>query len=219
MGTTPSNDIPVDTDQIEDIRVLFIHGGGYAKGRDLTQQPFGIFIKEHWKNSHAEHMVDTTDFESCWRQQARAIQTFRPQLIIGRSQGGPIILRLINEGIWNGPAILCCAACVAGFDSLKLPQNVPFLIVNGSKDVAVPLATGHSIMKANEDLGENIKMIIVEDDHSLKSLANIDNSPNLRELVVQLWEMKKKCSGFDPLKNIPVLTKEQMKNIVHTSPK
>eukprot|EP01126_Amoeba_proteus_P023847 TRINITY_DN2397_c0_g1_i5.p1 TRINITY_DN2397_c0_g1~~TRINITY_DN2397_c0_g1_i5.p1 ORF type:complete len:150 (-),score=19.59 TRINITY_DN2397_c0_g1_i5:91-540(-) len=147
-------------------------------------------------------MTDTSDFEACIDQQARAIRKFRPHVVVGKSQG-PIILKLLQRGHWNGPSILCCAACVPGIDNFTLPAHVPFLIVNGSEDIAVPTSVGESLVSENKKLGESVKLIIVKDGHYLNCLLDDTFHPNLSELVSDVWQMRLEVEGFDPRTSVP----------------
>jgi hypothetical protein len=57
------------------LKVLFIHGGGWHVGQDLADQPFSHFLRKHFPDSfHVESMANTSEFEKCIMQQARAIQ-------------------------------------------------------------------------------------------------------------------------------------------------
>lgn len=94
-------------------------------------------------------MKNTSDFEECVKQQVAAIRSFKPDVVIGKSQGGPTIMRLIHDKVWNGPSIICCGALVPGIDNFKLPPHVPFLIVNGSKDIAVSVSIGQMLKEVN----------------------------------------------------------------------
>src|SRR5690606_19664084 len=128
---------------------------------------------------------------------ARAISSFRPHILVGKSQGGPTILQLIHRGYWKGPSLICCGAVVPGLDDCSLPDKVPFLLCYGSKDIAVPLSVAEHILEVNKHLGENIKLVVVEDDHSLAGLVNDENDPNLFSLIRQLWRMRLTVEGFD----------------------
>ena len=82
------------------LKVLFIHGGGYGKGRDLAKQPFAKYLESHFNNTHIEHMENTSKFESCIRQQTEAIIKYKPHLIVCKSQGGPTLFQLLHRNIF-----------------------------------------------------------------------------------------------------------------------
>ena len=45
----------------------------------------------------------TGDFEGCVETQARALTTFRPDLLVGSSFGGAVVVELLQRGLWPGP--------------------------------------------------------------------------------------------------------------------
>jgi len=188
----------------KNLRVLFIHGGGSGKGRDLSRQAFAKYLQKRYSHVHVEHMLDTTNFEACIDQQAQAIQRFHPHVIVTKSQGGPIIMELMQRGYWLGPSVLCCAALIPNWDDFTLPPGVPFILLNGSKDVAVPLQVAHHLIEVNKNLEQNIKLVVVEDGHALKTVLHDETArPNLYSLVCQVWDMRLKVPGFDSCKIVP----------------
>ena len=57
------------------LKVLFIHGGGWHIDQDLADQPFSHYLRKHFPQSfHVESMANTSLFEACIMQQAKAIQ-------------------------------------------------------------------------------------------------------------------------------------------------
>ena len=181
------------------LKVLFIHGGGYAKNRDLSKQPFAKYLESHFDNTHIEHMTNTGLFEVCIRQQAKAIVNYKPDLIVCKSQGGPTLFQLWHRKIWHGPSILCCPAVVPGIDNLqfidydnndnKECNDVSILIVNGSKDVAVPMDRIESILSNNKIMYQNnlLRKVVVNDDHGLLTLLDDDNDTHLFQLIKECW--------------------------------
>ena len=185
--------IPTTETLSSTLKVLFIHGGGWGKNRVLSQQPFAKYLESHFENTHIENMKNTSEFEKCIRQQTTAIIKYKPHLIVCKSQGGPTLFQLIHRNIWKGPSILCCPAIVPGIDNVKLLNNVPFIIVSGSKDVAVPLSRIDHIMNTNKQFVENntLKKIIVDDNHGLLTLLNDEQCKenNLYKIIEKCWNM------------------------------
>jgi len=182
---------------------LFIHGGGYGVGRDLTQQPFADYLRSHFTEFHMEHMVDTSNWQACLQQQADAIQTFKPDVVIGKSQGGPTIMQLIHQQCWKGPSILCCPALVPGIDNFQLPPRIPVIVVVGSEDKAVPVRIGEKFLETNKDLKKNIKLYTVHAGHGLTCLTNDNESVTLKTLIHEVWEMRKTVEDFDESQCVP----------------
>ena len=175
------------------LKVLFIHGGGYRVNSDLSKQPFAQYLESHFENTHIENMKNTSLFEQCIRQQTKAIIEYKPHLIVCKSQGGPTLFQLLHRGIWRGPSVLCCPAIVPGIDNTKLVHDVPFLIVSGSNDVAVPLSRIDHIIKDNQQFVDNntVDKCIVDDDHGLLTLLDDEKCPdnNLYNQIEKCWNM------------------------------
>jgi len=190
-------------EQKQQLRILFIHGGGYGVGRDLTQQPFAEYLRLHFPNFHMEHMTDTSNWQACLQQQADAIRKFRPDIVIGKSQGGPTILQLIHQQCWKGPSILCCPALVPGIDNFQLPPHIPVIVVVGSEDRAVPVRIGEKFLEVNVQYKQNIKLYTVHAGHGLKCLCEENEPITLTTLINEVWAMRLKVEGFDPAQSIP----------------
>eukprot|EP00750_Incisomonas_marina_P027418 INCI6189.3.p1 GENE.INCI6189.3~~INCI6189.3.p1 ORF type:complete len:319 (+),score=45.10 INCI6189.3:214-1170(+) len=154
------------------LRVLFIHGGGWGQGRHLGQQEFALYLRKHFKQCHIEEMQNTSLFNACIAQQSHAIVEFQPHVVVCKSQGGPTLLRLIHDGVWKGPSIMCCPAVVPGIDNFDLPDGVPFVLLSGADDVAVPVRNVVALQHHNAV--RDVRRVIVRDDHGLYSLLKDD---------------------------------------------
>jgi len=184
------------------LKVLFIHGGGWHIDQDLADQPFSHYLRKHFPQSfHVESMANTSLFEACIMQQAKAIQKFQPDIVVGKSQGGPTIFQLINRGYWRGPSVLCCPAVVRGFDEVKLPKDVPFIICMGNQDIAVKTEIGHWIKSQNPN--DNVRLVFVDGGHDLSCLLEDSNAINLKVLIDDLVAMRDVTIGFDPSTIVP----------------
>lgn len=207
----------------EELRVLFIHGGGYATDRDLTKQKFSVYLSSKFKNFHCEHMTNTSDGPRCIKEQIQAISKFKPDLIVTKSQGGSLILELIHKGFWNGPTVMCCPAIILGIDDFTLPENVPFIALFGEDDVAVPVVRSEVLKMKNEKIGDNLEVIIIKDNHSLRTVCDDNNEINLKYLVDRCWNKTKEIKGFDASLSLPkkVLeyVPEEKKEIVNVEKK
>ncbi|GAB5354187.1 hypothetical protein AAMO2058_000098200 [Amorphochlora amoebiformis] len=121
------------------MRVLFIHGGGSTSRNDRTKDPYAIYLREELgEDFYMVPMRFTHDFEWCIKTQAKAVKDFQPDVIVGRSQGGPTVLSLIHRGYWSGPSLLCCPAIVPGVDNLNIPSGIPVVVLAGNHDEQVP---------------------------------------------------------------------------------
>ncbi|ETO15253.1 hypothetical protein RFI_22113 [Reticulomyxa filosa] len=205
----------------EDLRILFIHGGGWGVNRDLSKQPFAQYLREHYKNFHCEVMTNTSEFEKCVRTQIHAIVAFQPHVIVCKSQGGPTLLQLLHRSIfffkkkkniphlkiytyntkkkknlsleiWCGPSVLCCPAVVRSIDNFAFSSEAPFLVVSGTKDVAVPVKVVNDLVAHNQELIDkyaNVDKIFVDDGHGLNCLLNDDDPVNLGFCISKVWSM------------------------------
>ena len=80
------------------LRVLFIHG--------LESSPYGRksrFLSRHFISITPQ--MKPLNYMACLSKQIRAIQTFRPDVIVGSSFGGAVALHLLQLGIWKGPTV------------------------------------------------------------------------------------------------------------------
>ena len=193
MSQSNNGNLPTLKTLSSSLRVLFIHGGGWKINTNLSEQPFAKYLQSHFSQTHVENMTNTGLFEQCIRQQTAAIIQFKPHLIVCKSQGGPTLLQLLHRGIWRGPSVLCCPAIVPGIDDVSLVSDVPFLIVSGSKDIAVPLSHIDYIMQSNQAFVDNgtVQKCIVEDDHGLLTLLNDEQCKenNLYRQIERCWSM------------------------------
>lgn len=88
--------------------------------------------------------------EKCVEIQKNAIETHKPDILVGSSLGGAVVVELIRRKIWTGKALILCPA----FQLIQehcgnpgpyiFPSNMSrVLICHGTHDETVPLA--HSI--------------------------------------------------------------------------
>ena len=200
-----------------DLRVLFVHGGGASDSRDTRQSPFALYLSARFENFAMRCVRHTSDFEHSISEHAEEIESFHPDVVVGRSQGGPTILELVHRGLWRGPSVLCCPAIVPGVDDhlMALPADVPFLVVTGAVDEQVPLDRVTDFVKANAlRLRGGLRLCVVNDRHGLRSLCD-DERPatvldamappietrrevpseavTLYDLVRSCWDLRLRC--------------------------
>ena len=206
-----------------DLRVMFIHGGGSTDGDDRENEPFARYLRARFEHFSMQVVRHTSDFELVIRTHAEEAQRFRPDVIVGRSQGGPTILELMHRGLWNGPSVLCCPAIVPTVDDhlQHLPDNVPLLLATGNADEQVPLERVQGLYDANHArLQRGLGLIVVEDVHALCSLlddgqpaahlagsAGVDPScGTLYDMVQTVWAMRECVAskkGYAHLERLP----------------
>ena len=156
------------------MRVLFIHG--------LEGSPQGTkarFLAEHF-DAHTPAM-DTQDFDACVQVQREAIGSFAPDVVVGSSFGGAVLVALLQDGTWFGPTLLLAPAAEKLGHAAHLPAGVPVLIVHGLRDDVVPIE--HSRRLAGTGHPADVRLLEVEDDHPLRGLVEGDR---LARLVHQI---------------------------------
>ncbi|HTY17277.1 MAG TPA: hypothetical protein VMH82_06050 [Myxococcota bacterium] len=155
-------------------RVLFVHGS--ESGPQGTK---ARLLAEHFEA--LTPAMDTGDFEACVALQADAIRRFRPDVVVGSSFGGGVVLALMQRALWRGPTLLLAQAAVAMKLPPELPGGVRTWLVHGTRDDVVPI--GESRRLARSGSPDRVRLIEVDDDHRLSGLVQ---SGRLVELVREL---------------------------------
>ena len=98
-------------------------------------------------------------------KKARESITDKTQLVIGSSFGGAVLLRLIDEGSWNGPSLFLAGAGLKLTQDLSIPPGHPALFIHGRRDYTVLLDDSRELARScRAPLWE------VEDGHRLHSI-------------------------------------------------
>ena len=125
--------------------------------------------------------MDTRDFEGCVALQARELEAFRPQLLIGSSFGGAVVVALLARGLWRGETLLLAQASRHYLPQPRLPAGVPVTLVHGREDEIVDIADSRALAATGEP--GSVELIEVDDDHQLSGMLQ---SGSLLELVRRL---------------------------------
>ena len=144
------------------MRVLFVHG--------LESSPRGTkarYLSEAFDAITPE--MDTSDFLACLARQRRAIVEHQPDVVIGSSFGGAVVVALLNEGAWRGPTLLLAQAALKFDSEATLPEGVPVLLVHGTQDEVIDPEDSRALAKTGSK--GLVRLIEVEDDHRLLSLV------------------------------------------------
>ena len=114
------------------IRVQFAHGlESSAQGEKAR------YFAQHF-DAYTPAM-DTADFESCVAIHAGALMSFKPDVLIGSSYGGAVVVALLMRKLWRGPSLLLAQAALHYNPAASLPAGVPVLLVHGREDEIVPV--------------------------------------------------------------------------------
>ena len=107
------------------LRVQFIHGlegsPHGSKARALAER-FGATTPA----------MDTGDFEGCVETQRAALESIRPDVLVGSSFGGAVAVALLTRGHWRGPTLLLAQAALRYDPEARLPEGVDVWLVHGS---------------------------------------------------------------------------------------
>jgi pimeloyl-ACP methyl ester carboxylesterase len=152
------------------MRVLFVHG--------LMSSPQGtkaVYLAERFEARTPA--MEVGDFMGCVRQQAEEIRTFQPDVVIGSSFGGAVVLALLAQGHWTGPTLLLAQAAVKMDPDARLPEGLPVLLVHGTRDAVVPVE--HSRRLAKTGSPGRVRLLEVDDTHRLVGLVETDRLADL----------------------------------------
>jgi len=145
-----------------DLRVQFAHG--------LESSPQGIkarLFAEHF--TALTPSMDTRDFARCVDVHARALETFRPDVLVGSSFGGAVAVALLMRGAYRGPTLLLAQAALRYVPSAAFPEGVPVVLVHGRQDDVIPFADSEALARTGTP--ELVTLLPQDDDHALTKLC------------------------------------------------
>lgn len=134
--------------------------------------------------------------DDCIRQQAEAIASFKPDVVVASSWGGAVALGLLETGVWAGPTVLMAPAADVSNRSVRqvwplwqpqIPASAASrcILVHGSLDDTVPVESSRELA-ARHTFAEFVE--VAGGDHRLNAAlcAATEEDPKgkLRELVL-----------------------------------
>lgn len=155
-------------------RVLFIHGL-----ESSPQSSKALFLSAHF--DALTPAMDTRSFASAVEVQADQIAQFRPDVVVGSSFGGAVLLKLLERGSWRGPSVLLAPAHRHYGVEERLPPDVPVILVHGTRDDIVSIAGSRALAKTGTP--GLVRLVEVDDEHRLQTLVE---SGRLAELVREI---------------------------------
>ncbi len=157
------------------LRVQFVHG--------LEGSPQGSKAQELRRHFEVIALaMDTTDFEASLAVQAEGLRKSKPDVLIGSSFGGGVVLALLERGLWRGPTLLLAPAPVVE----RLPEGVPIWIAHGLNDAIIPIEASRALVSTRPD--ERVRLIEVDDEHRLMTLLEDNRLATLVRGVAALTE-------------------------------
>jgi predicted esterase len=140
------------------LRVLFVHG--------LESSPQGkkarLFAEHFDARTPA---MDTSNFAACVELQAREVAEFQPDVVVGSSFGGAVVVALLERGLWRGKTLLLAQASRMFLSQPRLPANFRITLLHGRDDELVDVADSRTL--AATGTPGYVELIEVDDDHQL----------------------------------------------------
>ena len=177
------------------LRVLFVPGLEAGGSKEA-------FLRDHF----GQQRVQVVDYEP-WninesvRRIDQAIKAFKPDVVVGSSFGGGLVVYAQQSGFWKGATILLAPATglivlasswrrfFYRFD-IRIPATGETMVVHGQRDRLVPVL--HSEMAVFEN--HQAQLIVVDDFHPLKRTVlqcHPQNPMRLDHLIRYVWMLQR----------------------------
>lgn len=115
---------------------------------------------------------DWRDFlPQCVEISRQAIEKHEPDLIVGSSFGGGVLLSLVQKGLWTGPCVFLAGAGIQYGMMPVLPEGQKVILIHGTEDFLIPLEDSIRLTRSSE----SAKLIAIQDGHRLKRLVTDTN--------------------------------------------
>jgi predicted esterase len=116
--------------------------------------------------------MNTSDFEACVTVHADEIAAQEPDVLVGSSFGGAVVLALLQRGFYAGPSLLLAPAYRGSGVEAQIPDRLRVLVVHGTRDTVVPIEDSRALVKTGTQGA--VALVEVDDDHMLGSLLESD---------------------------------------------
>jgi pimeloyl-ACP methyl ester carboxylesterase len=147
---------------LKSLKVLFVHGlEGSPQGRKAR------LFDRHF-DARTPYM-DTRDYAACVRLQTEALAEFRPDLLVGSSFGGAVVVTLLQRSAWTGPTLLLAPAALRLGPTSRLAENVPVTIVHGRGDSVIDIEDSRKLARTGSPGW--VRLFEVDDAHDLGGLV------------------------------------------------
>ena len=108
---------------------------------------------------------DTTDLATALPLARQVLDEHRPSVIVGSSFGGAVLLKLIQEGLWQGPSVFLAQAGVKFGLPAELPPGLPAVLIHGTRDDTVSIEDSRRLAASNGS-----RLVEIDDDHRLGTI-------------------------------------------------
>jgi predicted esterase len=155
-------------------KILFLHGKeSNCQGRKVRYledlQKYDVCCEPY--NTGGEGADGRAFVLGCVETTKRAIQKHNPDLLIGSSFGGAVLLKLLQTGAWKKPCIMLAGAgCLYGMEPV-LPEDIPVILIHGTEDTLIPLDDSVQLTRSSA----LAKLIVIQDIHPLHYLVEKTN--------------------------------------------
>ena len=135
---------------------------------------------------------------ACMDIQINAIKKFKPDIVVGSSWGGAVLVFLLLNGHWNGPTMLISSAhrrvlhLMMGLWTGKtvIPEIDSLLVIHGEKDETVPVQDSR-LLAATAKSHRTFRYLEIQGaDHRLNK--NIVDTKALQQYVREVWALAEK---------------------------
>ena len=151
-------------------KILFLHGKeSNCQGRKVQHiknlQKYDVCCEPY--NTGGKGADGRAFVLGCVDATKRAIQLHKPDLLIGSSFGGAVLLKLLQTGAWTKPSIMLAGAGILyGMDPI-LPKDIPVILIHGTEDTLIPLDDSVQLTRSSA----LAKLIVIQDIHPLHYLV------------------------------------------------
>mgnify|MGYP002632823077 CR=1 FL=1 len=179
-------------------RVLFLHGReGSPQGKK------GTWLRKHY--DVVAPVLDTSSIQAAMEEALAALRS-EPDVVVGSSFGGAVLLELLHVGAWAGPCVFLAGAGPKLTGHRTLPPGGRAVLVHGLQDDVVPPEDSRALAASR---AEDVRLVEVDDDHRL---GGILRSGVLRRAIA--WAVEP--AGFHPRFEISPLLQRQLMAIDRT---
>lgn len=146
-------------------KVLFLHGKeGNPEGSKvlyLKSMGYEVFCPAY--NTGKGDPDFGKYVPGCVEVAKRALRDFRPDVVVGSSFGGAVLLQLLQEGVCRVPSILMAGAGILYGKAAKLPHDVAVTLIHGTEDGIIPYEHSILLVKGHP----NANLVLLSDNHRL----------------------------------------------------
>ena len=184
------------TNQVTDkVHVMYLHGlegsPEGTKGRWVRR-----FFGAAAPNLPASAVDIEESFYRSYREAQLAIETHRPDVIVGSSFGGGVLMKLLQSGDWSGNAVMLAPAGVKYGVGDHIPHGSHVILIHSPSDTVVPYEDSETIVRNSDGRAELWPAAVHSNGDGNHRLHGIIESGMLaRAIVFQLGRTSEHASG------------------------